>query len=124
VKNIFFIHWNAEEIAPLAAQIAAWGYSVATESEKSPEACRKVAATLPDAVVISLRRYVALGRETARFIGTRRTTKHIPIVFMDGKQDERLERIAAMLPQAQFCLIDELAEVLQQLPDGPAAAAD
>lgn len=124
MKNIFFIHWNAEECEPLAAQIATWGYSVATETEKSPEACRKVAATMPDAVVISLRRFVALGRETARFIGTRRTTKHIPIIFMDGPGDERVARIATMLPQAHFCPLDELQERLLQLADGSGAAAD
>jgi CheY-like chemotaxis protein len=115
VKNIFFIHWESTEIEALAAQITQMGYSVATECKDSPTACRRVTELLPDAVVISLRRFVSGGRETGRFLGTSRVTKHIPLIYMDGPRDARRDRIREILPEAIFSSIQDLPETLARV---------
>lgn len=115
MKNIFFIHWESTEVEALAEQIAQMGYNVATECKDGPTACRRVTEMQPDVVVISLRKFVSGGRETGRFLGTSRVTKHIPIIYMDGPRDARRDRIKEILPEAIFSSIQDLPETLKRV---------
>lgn len=115
MKNILFIHWEAEECEQFAAKIRKWGYSVATESGQQSDACKRVRELMPDAVVISLRKYVSGGREVGRFIGTSRVTQEIPIIYMDGPRDTRRDRIREILPDAVFSSIQDLEETLANI---------
>ena len=100
MRRVRLIHWNAEEAEERAKRLHAAGYSVAHDV---PDAAglREIASDPPAAFVIDLGRLPSQGRDFAVFLRGRKTTRHVPLVFVDG-DIEKVARIRQLLPDAVY----------------------
>lgn len=113
--RLFLIHWHAAEAEAYAEAFQVAGWEIAgMEAADGARAVRAVLTDLPDVVVISLARLPSHGRETAAALRARRTTRQVPIVFVDG-QGEALEKTKARVPDAVYVSSAELAAVLTRI---------
>lgn len=99
-KTIRLIHWKAAEAAPRIATLRAAGYTVQYDP-LTPEITRAMRATPPAAVVIDLARLPSHGREIALYFRLSKTTRDIPLVFVDGDPD-KVAALRAKLPDAVY----------------------
>src|SRR5688572_6503983 len=83
--RLFLFHWHAAEAEQLAAPLRAQGWQVDVEAQDGARGSSAVKATLPDAVVIYLRRLPSHGRETAEALRSSKATRAVPIIFVDGE---------------------------------------
>lgn len=89
--RVFLVHWHEEEAKEKARELAGWGWDVRVEHADGAKAVRHIGEEPPDAVVISLARLPAHGRETADALQRMKTTRSTPIVFVDGTADKVAE---------------------------------
>jgi CheY-like chemotaxis protein len=66
-----------------------------------PAELRTLRADPPDAVVVDLSRLPSQGRDVAIAIRQYRSTRHVPLVLVDG-DSEKVARIRALLPDATY----------------------
>jgi CheY-like chemotaxis protein len=81
--------------------MAAAGYRVISAAPSGPQFFRELRKTPPAAVVIDLSRIPSHGRDIAMGIRTLKSTRHIPIVFIEG-DPEKTARIKQQLPDASY----------------------
>lgn len=85
--RLFLIHWDAVEADALAAPLRQDGWEVEVESSDGARAGKAIIASPPDAVVVSLARMPAHGRETVAFLKGTKTTRELPVIFVGGAGD-------------------------------------
>lgn len=95
------IHWNKQEGEGLAAFLSGAGYSVRSRPFEGMEDLRALGEDPPSAVVIDLRRAPSMGREAGMALRARRSTRALPLVFIEG-DPPATERVRALLPDAVF----------------------
>jgi CheY-like chemotaxis protein len=100
MRRVYLVHWNAAEAKVRAARLQAAGYSVDC-APVTPAMLRKLRQHPPDAVVVDLNRLPAQGRDVGLAVRHYKTTRHTPIVFVDGKP-EKVARIKEQLPDAEY----------------------
>lgn len=111
--RLFLFHWNNEEAAKLAEPLRARGWQVETESEDGARGCKAIQASLPDAVVIYLRRLPSHGRHTAAYLRETKATQDLPIIFVDGNP-EAVQTTKEKVPQASYIPESELFNTLEE----------
>ena len=100
MRRVQLIHWNAAEAKEQAKRLRAAGYVVA--HDLSPrDGLRQLRRNPPAAVVINLSRLPAQGRDMALAVRQYKSTRHVPLVFVDG-QPEKIERVRRHLPDAAY----------------------
>ncbi len=77
-----------------------------------PAAFRQLKVNPPDAVVIDLSRLPSAGRDVAMSLRTFKTTRYVPIVFVDG-DPEKLGGIKGFLPDAVYTTWDHIQTSLK-----------
>ncbi|MBI2183870.1 MAG: hypothetical protein HYU39_02805 [Thaumarchaeota archaeon] len=112
--RIFLIHWNQSEADEFAEKLRSEGWKVDIEAEDGARAGKMIRADPPDAVVIYLTRLPSHGRETADYLRSVKTTRNIPIVFVDGREDA-LEKTKVKVADAVFTTSTELKNVLANI---------
>jgi len=100
MHRVCLIHWKAEEAEEKIAKLRAAGYEV-DYGEMIPGALRDRFNNPPAAFVIDLSRMPTQGRDVAMALRTRKTTRHTPLVFVEG-DPEKVERIKNSLPDAVY----------------------
>ncbi len=85
-RRLRLIHSNAQEAKARIAQLRKAGYTISYEAV-GPDMLRTMRERPPDALVIDLTHAPSVGRDVALDARTRKATRHIPIVFLDGKRD-------------------------------------
>lgn len=85
--RLFLIHWHADEAEELAAPLRRDGWAVDVETSDGARAGKAIIAAPPDAVVVSLARMPAHGRETAAFLKGTKATRDVPVIFVGGAAD-------------------------------------
>ncbi|MCI0389086.1 MAG: hypothetical protein MOB07_10035 [Acidobacteria bacterium] len=100
IRRISLIHWKAEEAEEKIAKLRAAGFEV-DYGEMNPGALRDRLKNPPAAFVIDLSRMPTQGRDVAMALRTRKTTRHTPLVFVEG-EPEKVERIKNQLPDAVY----------------------
>ena len=100
------VHWNAGEAGERAGWLRDAGFEVRCEP-LSPAELRRLGEDPPDAVVVDLGRLPSQGRDLAMQIRIRKTTRHVPLVFVDGAP-EKVARIQSQLPDAVYTTWDEI----------------
>ncbi len=110
MKRIVLIHWNSDEAEERAGALRAAGYDVSchTDSRANPRSLRE---DPPDAYVIDLRRIPSQGREIGGWLRRQKTTRHVPLVFIEG-DPEKTDRARALLPDATFSPWDSIVGAL------------
>lgn len=116
-QRVLLVHWHREEADTLAIVLRDTGY----ETQLHFDAKANPKSLLPidvDAVVISLRRLPSQGRELGAWLRRRKETRHLPLIYIIGDQ-EKTQRVQALLPDATFVSLDALAEGIAQAVDNP-----
>lgn len=112
MKNIFFIHWNENELKDMIAPLQKAGFSVNYHFDTNSVADLK--DILPDALIICLDRLPSHGKAYAEWLWEAKKRQHIPIIFCGGKP-EKLESVKAGFPKARFCSNDQLVDAVSAL---------
>jgi hypothetical protein len=111
-KQLFFIHWNEQELKQKIAPLKAAGYQVS--SHFSQETTANLKDNLPDVLIICLDRLPSHGRAYAEWLWEAKKRQHIPIVFCGGLP-EKIKPLEAKFPQALFCSNEKLVATLEKL---------
>jgi len=100
MPRIVLIHWSPAEGYERADRLRKAGFDVAFEPT-TPAAMKRAADRPPDAFLIDLSRLPSQGRELAKRLRERKTTRSVPLVFVDGEK-ENVEKVRQALPDAAF----------------------
>lgn len=100
MRRVRLIHWNAAEARQRAARLRAAGYDVAWGALNATS-LRELKKNPPTAVVIDLARLPMQGRDAAVAIRHYNSTRHVPVVFVDG-DTEKVARVKELLPDAVY----------------------
>jgi CheY-like chemotaxis protein len=95
------VHWKDSEAEPLLQACRDCGFEVEYTAKDLPLIARAIRTTMPDALVIDLTRLPSHGRELALAIRSRKYSRSIPIIFVDGAP-EKIEAIRQLLPDAVY----------------------
>ena len=98
MKSVRLVHWKPSEAAPLVAKLRSAGYRVDYE-ELNPRVIRSIREVPPDAFVIDLSRAPSQGRDIGIAFRTHKSTRHVPLVFVEG-EPEKIARVRKALPDA------------------------
>ncbi|UCE75454.1 MAG: hypothetical protein JSV56_07070 [Methanomassiliicoccales archaeon] len=109
--KLFLIHWNPLEAQEYAIPLRADGWLVDVESKDGARAGKKILTEQPDAVVIYLSRLPSHGCVTARGVRLYQSGRHIPIIFVDGKE-EAIQNTKSKVPDSVFTTNEELHKLL------------
>jgi hypothetical protein len=126
--RIALIHWNGEEAKERAERVKALGYHVIAPdlSARTPGPLRDLMADPPAALVIDLSRLPGHGRDVGIGFRHKKTTRHVPLVFVDG-DPEKVTRIKTVLPDAAYTtwtrLRTTLAKAIAHPPENPVKPA-
>jgi hypothetical protein len=112
LNRIFLIHWNAIEAKQKALILKSVGYEVDYESS-ALQALKKLRNSPSVAVVIDLSRLPSQGRDIAINIRHTKTTRNIPIVFVDGDR-QKVNLIKTYVPDALYTDYDQIHTTLKE----------
>lgn len=103
MNPILLIHWNEAEAEDRVHRLRKAGFPplILTSVANGPADLRRLLEKPVDAIVIDLSRLPSLGRDVGLGLRSRKTTRHIPIVFVDGEPD-KVSRVKTVLPDAVF----------------------
>ncbi len=119
MHRVRLIHWNAAEAKERAARLRAAGYRVTYEAITS-DTLRTMRNDRPVAVVIDLARLPSQGRDVALALRQSTTTRHVPLVFVDG-DPEKVARVKQHLPDAVYTTWGRIRSSLKRAIAHPAA---
>lgn len=117
MARAFVIHWNKAEALEKVKALRAQGWTVVYEHEDGARAWKNIKENPPNVVVIWLSRLPSHGRETADALKRTKSTRDIPIVFVDGLS-EKVNAVKAVVPNAAYTTSDKLMRVLKKFADG------
>jgi Protein of unknown function (DUF3052) len=101
MPRVRIVHWKAAEAAPLIEACRACGFEVDYDDVKFNDLPKLIRAKPPDALVIDLSCLPSHGREAAIAFRRSKSTRHIPLVLVDGAP-EKVAAIRQKLPDATF----------------------
>jgi CheY-like chemotaxis protein len=99
--RVTVIHWSAAEGERRAALLRTAGRDVDVLAPPGGPGMRSVIEDPPDAVVIDLDLRASDGRDLALYVRQRKSTRHVPIVFVEG-DPTRVAKIKELLPDAVY----------------------
>jgi CheY-like chemotaxis protein len=118
-KRVMLFHSDAGEARSRVRALKTFGYGVEWRMV-DPEVLRNIRKKPPAAFVIDLARTPAQGRDIGIYIRHHKTTRNIPIVFVNGEA-EKVTRIREHLPDATYTEWDGIKKALKQAIMHPAA---
>lgn len=98
---IRLIHWDGPEGRERRLRLASHGHHVEFDDLDGPGLTRILRRTIPDAYLIDLSRRPSSGRTVAMWLRTNKTTRHVPIVFVDG-DPAKVKQVRELLPDAIY----------------------
>ena len=113
MSRIRLIHWNEGEAAERAEKIRKLGYEVDCDVPDGMHLLRLMRQNPPDAILIDLDRLPSQGRDVAIAIRHQKSTRLIPIVFVEG-DIEKVKLIKSALPDAVHTRYKQLRSVLTE----------
>ena len=117
MKAVCLIHWRVSEAKAEIGALRRSGYLVTT-ADKSLEKLRRLTERRLWAIVIDLSRLPKQGRDVALFLGQRKSTKDIPILFVDGDAS-KVREIRKTLPEAVYTTWPRLPTALSEAGNKP-----
>ena len=112
MHRVRLIHWNAIEAKERATKLLAAGYDVAYELPGAT-VLRELRENPPAAVVIDLTRLPSQGRDLGLLLRKYKTTRHVPLVYVEGDAD-KVARIQALLPDVVYTTWSRIRSALKQ----------
>ena len=101
MARIQLIHWHDGEAQARVKRLQDVGHEVIYAVPKSPEFLRGARENRPEAFVIDLSRLFSNGRDVALVLRQRRSTRFVPIIFVEG-DPEKVVRLKSLLPDATY----------------------
>jgi len=101
MARVRLIHWNGPEGRERRLRLASLGHDVDFDDIDGPGLSRVLRGSIPDAYLIDLTRMPSHGREVAMWLRSTKSTRHVPIVFVDG-DPEKVARLKQLLPDAVY----------------------
>jgi CheY-like chemotaxis protein len=101
VARVRLIHWNGPDGRECRRRLAALGHEALFDELDGSKLLRAIRAEPVDAVVIDLSRLPSHGREAAMALRRSKSTRHLPLVFVDG-DPAKVAAIKAWLPDATY----------------------
>jgi CheY-like chemotaxis protein len=112
VLRVRIIHWKISEAEPLLKKCREAGFQAACDEADFPAMVRMIRAAPPDVFVIDLSRLPSHGREVAFALRRSKSTRSIPIVFLEGEAD-KVEALRQQLPDAVFTSLSGLVAAVR-----------
>ena len=100
MSRVRLIHVNGPEGRECKRRLESLGFETDFD-EFGPGMIRALGAELPDAFVIDLSRSPSSGRQVGMGIRTRKSTRTVPLVFVDG-DPEKVAKLKTLLPDATY----------------------
>ncbi len=100
MPRVRLVHLNEDEGVARQKQLEDLGFEVLFEYSRGGSMTAIRAGGEPDAVVIDMSRLPSTGREIGRVIRTTKSTRHWPLVFVDG--EDKIAQTKALLPDATY----------------------
>jgi hypothetical protein len=113
MPRVRLFHWRAEEAAPVIAKIQEAGYEVIYERDTQSPSVRQLRDSAPAAIVIDLSRMPSHGRYVGAWVRGSKSTRHIPLVFVDG-DPEKVDAIRREIPDAVYASRVDLGAALKR----------
>ncbi len=105
--SLFLIHWKPIEAETHIRHLEQLGYTVKILEQTGPKGLQCIDALQPKAILIDLTRLPSHGREIGMALRQRKTTRTIPLLFLEG-DPEKVDRIRSVLPDAIFSSWDQV----------------
>ncbi len=118
-KRVVLVHWNRIEWTERAKRLKEAGYTAAP-GEMTPAGLRGMIQQQPQAFVIDLGRLPSHGRDVAMSLRTAKSTRAVPLVFVDGAP-EKVARIREQLPDAVYTTWAKIGPALKRAIANPPA---
>jgi CheY-like chemotaxis protein len=122
MATIRLIHWNGPEGRERKLRLAALGHQVEFDHVEGPGLSKVLRRTVPDAYVIDLSRLPSGGRTVGMWLRSTKSTRHVPIVFVDG-DPEKVKKVRELLPDATYTswprLNAAIAKAIATAPNNP-----
>ncbi len=115
--RIRLFHWNAIEAVQKASMLESMGYVVDYEP-LAPQALKKLRNNPPAIVIIDMSRRPSQGRDIAINIRHTKTTRNVPIVFVDGDQ-QKVNQVKTYVPDAIYTDYAQIQEALKEASAHP-----
>lgn len=116
MKKLILFEWNAERAAKRAEMLRKSGWSVETECEDGRRGGGKVLNEKPAVVLFDLSHKPSHSRATAEGIRGYKAGKGIPLIFLDGSEEDR-RKVAERVSGAIFIASEMLLKRLSQFDD-------
>jgi len=116
MQRVRLIHWNTGEAKERARRLQISGYVVDYREFSSnllPER-----ENPPNAIIIDLSRLPSQGRDVAMVLRSYKSTRTIPLVFVDGESG-KVKSIKAQIPDAIYVNWDQVVEELEEVIKHP-----
>ena len=111
MKRVQLIHWRLIEVDERIDRLVRSGFDAFHVDLNDPN--REKGSTKPDAYVIDLSRLPSHGRTVAMALRQSKSTRCIPIVFVDGEA-EKVAAIKIMFPDAAFTKWSQIKTTLNR----------
>jgi len=116
MQRVRLIHWKLEEAAERAKRIGE--YKVDYHMPAGSAFLRQLSNNPPAAIVIDLSRLPSQGRDLALSIRRRKSTRYIPLVFVEG-DPKKVDRVRELLPDAVYTGWEQISAALEQAITNP-----
>lgn len=119
--RVRLIHFNGPEGRECRLRLAAMGHQADFDEFDGISLMKKLSANFPDAFVIDLSRLPSSGRQVAMSLRSRKSTRHVPIIFVDG-DPAKVKAIKELLPDATYTTWTKLKTALPRAMAKPVTA--
>jgi len=116
MKKLILFQWDAEKAAKRAEMLRKAGWAVEVESENGRRGSGKVLNEKPEVVLFDLAYKPSHSRATAEGIRGYKSGKGIPLIFLDGTDEDR-KKVAEYVAGAIFLASEMLLKRLAQFDD-------
>jgi CheY-like chemotaxis protein len=101
MSRIVLVHWNAPEANARLQKLEALGHKAEVLYDSEKPNLARIREAPPDVFLIDLNRLPSHGREIAGHFRRLKSTRQVPILFVDGDR-ERVNRARNLIPDAEF----------------------
>ena len=101
MSRVLLVHWNAEEAKAKARTLKELGHTAEILCDSEKPNLGRIRESPPDLFLIDLNRLPSHGREIAGYFRRVKSTRQVPILFVDGDSD-RVSRARQLIPDAEF----------------------
>jgi len=113
MSRVLLVHWNAEEAKLKAQTLKELGHRAEILCDSEKPNLGRVRESPPDLFLIDLNRLPSHGREIAGHFRRAKSTRQVPILFVDGDAD-RVSRAKQLIPDAEFGKWEKIESALKK----------